>query len=134
MSESVILWIFGALMLIGGGWMAWLTRSVENLTNEQSSLTNQVTHLRMTLIMISEQAAKLLHADDNYHGMDQYIDKLTNPKYNLTKEEWDRFLHLAENTMNNPDHSRHDRFLAAVVFHISRNLQHQNQNQNQKTI
>jgi hypothetical protein len=120
MSETAILWIFGAVMVIGGGWLSAITIEVREVSKSQGEQLNRITRLEMTLIMISETAAKLLHADDNFHGLDKYIDKYLDRNYELTMKEWNELLDKFELVMNDPKMPRDTRLSAALVYHICR--------------
>ena len=107
-------------MVIGGGWLSRITVEVQQLSKTQNEQLNRISRVEMTLIMISETAAKLLHADDDFHGLDKYIDKYLDRNYELTFEEWSELLEKFEGVMNNPAMPRDTRLSAALVFHICR--------------
>lgn len=107
-------------MIIGGGWLSRITVEVQQITKTQNDQLNRINRVEMTLIMISETAAKLLHADDDFHGLDKYIDKYLDRNYELTFEEWQALLDQFEKVMNNPQMPRDTRLAAALVFHICR--------------
>jgi hypothetical protein len=70
--------------------------------------------------MISAQAAKLLHNDDDKHGLDYYIDIYLDRHYELSPKEWNELLSNFERVMNDETKSTDTRLAASLVFHICR--------------
>ena len=120
MTETTILWIFGAVLSVGGALVVWLANKVTQLSVDNNNLANRMTRVEMTLTMISETAAKLLHHDDDRLGLDVYIDKYLDRNYELSMAEWRELLGKFEGVMNDESKPRDVRLSASLVFHICR--------------
>jgi hypothetical protein len=120
MTEATILWIFGAVLTVGGAMTVWLANKVTQLSVDNNIFSNRLTRVEMTLTMISETAAKLLHHDDDRLGLDNYIDKYLDRNYELSMSEWRELLARFEGVMNDETKPRDVRLSASLVFHICR--------------
>ena len=116
MSEQTILWIFGTAIAAGAAWLAFIT-------NKTWDTSGRITKVELTLVMISKTAAKLLHADDDHHGLDYYLDKYVAREYELSWTEWEEMMKLLEVAVEKePDDGK--KLCAAFLLQVCRHKLH----------
>lgn len=124
MSENVILGLFGflitAIMACVGKLFSDHKELANRVATEHNNLAHKVTRIETALMMINENALKILHNDDDRYRMDDLINKYLDRHYDLSHTEWEELEHLLEKVMNNKENPDGARLAASMAYHLCR--------------
>ena len=118
-------WLIGsAATLVGSGVWAYI-RLTERVTRLEASvhsdINERVVKIEAVFDLLGKKAAKILHSDDDPHGIDALLDKYLDRYYELTPVEWGALLAKCGDIENDKALSKGERilasWLAAVAHH-----------------
>ncbi len=108
MPNEVLLW------LLGGFATAFVAALVAGLKS-YANLSERVTRLEAVMSLFGQKAAKILHNDDDAHGMDSLLDKYLDRHYELCYDEWQELLAKCALIENDKSKAKGERTLAAFL-------------------
>lgn len=113
MSETLQIWLFGIL----GAWLSGLTVLFY-------TLSLSVTRIQAVMLLLSKNAAKVLHSPDDHLGLDDLVEKYCKNHHDLSDDEWrqleSRCSEVLEDVMANKTERLAAGQLLAIVRPLSR--------------
>lgn len=119
MSENVILWIFGAVIMAISALIGKLFADNGKLYDRISALENQnekrITRIETMIEVMGISAAKILHSPHDPFGLDKYLDLYIDRNFEMTAREWEEVLIKCETIVNDKEQTHGYRFAAAFL-------------------
>jgi hypothetical protein len=115
LTEAMAIWLFGAV----AAWGLILSGAVLKLFMAQWQMRMAIAQMKVAVDLfidtLGEKLAKVLHADDDHHQLDELLDKYMNPAYELSYEEWFELKNRCNHILETKTYSDLERSLAGLL-------------------